>query len=124
MHKNRTQVPTWANDTMEASAVEKSKKKEKKAAGDDYLNFDSDESEELSEEEDEEQGASEEEDKQGVSLVLSHIKDRGHINMYSLCCIKEEKKNIPTRSFIGQLDTQFNNTLLELDSNLSCLMVE
>ncbi|MCI4375294.1 hypothetical protein PGIGA_G00107740 [Pangasianodon gigas] len=68
VHKNRTQVPTWANDAVEASAVEKTqkteKKKENKASRDDYLNFDSDESEELSDDEDEEQGASEDEDKQ------------------------------------------------------------
>ncbi|KAI5109104.1 putative RNA-binding protein 19, partial [Silurus meridionalis] len=66
VHKNRTQVPVWANDAVEASAVEKSKtsekKKEKKAVTDDYLNFDSDESEELSEVE--EQDASDGEDKQ------------------------------------------------------------
>lgn len=66
MHKNRTQVPTWANDAVEAGAVEKSKKKEQKAVSDDYLNFDSDESEELSHDEDEEQGSSENEDEQGV----------------------------------------------------------
>lgn len=73
VHKNRTQVPTWANDTVEAGAVEKrkvtEKKKEKKSASDDYLNFDSDESEDSSE--DEEQGASEDEDKQGVSFYFS-----------------------------------------------------
>lgn len=75
VHKNRTQVPTWANDAVEAGAVEKSKmtekKKEKKAASDDYLNFDSDESEDLSEDEDEDQGTSEDEDKQGVSFYFS-----------------------------------------------------
>ncbi|KAK3574803.1 hypothetical protein QTP86_018394 [Hemibagrus guttatus] len=67
VHKNRAQVPTWANDAVEAGAVDKSKKpektKEKKAVSDDYLNFDSDESEELSEEE-EEQDVSEDEDQQ------------------------------------------------------------
>ncbi|KAF4079049.1 hypothetical protein AMELA_G00188660 [Ameiurus melas] len=71
VHKNRTQVPTWANDAVEAGTVEKSKeaekKKEKKAASDDYLNFDSDESEDLSE--DEEQGASEDEDEQDSPKV-------------------------------------------------------
>ncbi|XP_053353543.1 probable RNA-binding protein 19 [Clarias gariepinus] len=67
VHKNRTQVPTWANDAVEAGAVEKikkpEKKQEKKAASDDYLNFDSDESDEPSDEEDEEQVASKDEDK-------------------------------------------------------------
>lgn len=78
VHKNRTQVPTWANDAMEAGAVEKSKKKEKKAVSDDYLNFDSDESDELSDDEDEEHVASEDEDKQGVSLFIFYIKDKVH----------------------------------------------
>ncbi|XP_060724141.1 probable RNA-binding protein 19 [Tachysurus vachellii] len=56
VHKNRTQVPTWANDAVEAGAVDESKKPEKKkAVSDDYLNFDSDESEELSEDEDEDE---------------------------------------------------------------------
>lgn len=74
VHKNRTQVPTWANDAVEAGAVDKSKKPEKKkAVSDDYLNFDSDESEELSEDEDGD------EDKQGVSLFLWYIKDRMYI---------------------------------------------
>ncbi|XP_060775388.1 probable RNA-binding protein 19 [Neoarius graeffei] len=71
VHKNRTQVPTWANDTVEAGAVEKrkvtEKKKEKKPASDDYLNFDSDESEDSSE--DEEQGTSEDEDEQGSAKL-------------------------------------------------------
>ncbi|TVK90450.1 putative RNA-binding protein 19 [Bagarius yarrelli] len=65
VHKNRTQVPTWANDVVEAGAVDKGKKPEKKkSVSDDYLNFDSDDSEELSEDEDDNQDASDEEDKQ------------------------------------------------------------
>lgn len=73
VHKNRTQVPTWANDSMEAgSAVaEKSKKqekkKEKKAVSDDYLNFDSDESE--SDLENEEDAPEEQNDKQDTTKV-------------------------------------------------------
>lgn len=47
VHQKRSQVATWANDTL----AEKPKKGNSKAAADDYLNFDSDESEELSEEE-------------------------------------------------------------------------
>ncbi|XP_009893728.1 PREDICTED: probable RNA-binding protein 19 isoform X2 [Charadrius vociferus] len=47
VHQKRSQVATWANDTL---AEEPKKGKSKPAA--DYLNFDSDESEELSEEED------------------------------------------------------------------------
>lgn len=46
VHQKRSQVATWANDTL----AEEPKKRKSKAA-DDYLNFDSDESEELSEEE-------------------------------------------------------------------------
>lgn len=68
MHQKRTQVPTWANDTVEAASFgaekekEKKEKKQKKAAvSDDYLNFDSDESEQMSEDED----AADDEDKQG-----------------------------------------------------------
>lgn len=110
VHKNRTQVPTWANDAVEAGTVEKSKeiekKKEKKAASDDYLNFDSDDSEDLSE--DEEQGASEDEDEQGVSLFLSYIKDRLHINVSNLHCVKKRKALSPTTLMV-HLDTQFNN---------------
>ncbi|KFO90193.1 putative RNA-binding protein 19, partial [Buceros rhinoceros silvestris] len=47
VHQKRSQVATWANDTL----AEEPKKGKSKAAADDYLNFDSDESEELSEEE-------------------------------------------------------------------------
>uniref|UniRef100_A0A9J7YXD0 RNA binding motif protein 19 n=1 Tax=Cyprinus carpio carpio TaxID=630221 RepID=A0A9J7YXD0_CYPCA len=52
VHQKRTQVPTWANDTAEATSVgvekKKEEKKQKAAVRDDYLNFDSDESEEFS----------------------------------------------------------------------------
>lgn len=73
MHQKRTQVPTWANDTAEVTSVgvEKKKKEEKKqkvAVSDDYLNFDSDESEEFSDAEDDE--GADEEDKQGKNFVL------------------------------------------------------
>lgn len=47
VHQKRSQVATWANDTL----AEEPKKGKSKAAADDYLNFDSDESVELSEEE-------------------------------------------------------------------------
>ncbi|NWS67894.1 RBM19 protein, partial [Crotophaga sulcirostris] len=58
VHQKRSQVATWANDTL----AEKPKKGKTKPA-DDYLNFDSDESEELSEEE-EEDGNEPSEDKE------------------------------------------------------------
>ncbi|XP_075597547.1 putative RNA-binding protein 19 [Balearica regulorum gibbericeps] len=47
VYQKRSQVATWANDTL----AEEPKKRKSKAAAD-YLNFDSHESEELSEEED------------------------------------------------------------------------
>ncbi|KAM3661312.1 putative RNA-binding protein 19 [Ammospiza maritima maritima] len=46
VHQKRSQVATWANDTL---AEEPKKGKSATAAASDYLNFDSDESEELSE---------------------------------------------------------------------------
>lgn len=72
VHQKRTQVPTWANDTVEEASLgtkkekeeKKEEKKQKKAAvRDDYLNFDSDESEQLSDEED----AADEEEKQDTA---------------------------------------------------------
>lgn len=45
MHRIRAQVPTWANDSGEGSEIEKKKQEKKKALSNDYLNFDSDESE-------------------------------------------------------------------------------
>nr|XP_021140144.1 probable RNA-binding protein 19 isoform X2 [Columba livia] len=59
VHQKRSQVATWANDTL----AEEPKKGKSKAA-DDYLNFDSDESEELSDEE--EDGNEPPEDKEGT----------------------------------------------------------
>uniref|UniRef100_A0A8C1A9A9 RNA binding motif protein 19 n=1 Tax=Cyprinus carpio carpio TaxID=630221 RepID=A0A8C1A9A9_CYPCA len=50
VHQKRTQVPTWANDTTEATPP-------KAAVSDDYLNFDSDESEEFSDAEEDEDKA-------------------------------------------------------------------
>lgn len=56
VHQNRSQVPTWANDTVEQTAdpdsgKTKAQSKKKQSAPDDYLNFDSDESEDDSAEE-------------------------------------------------------------------------
>lgn len=68
VHQKRTQVPTWANDAVEAATVlaEKAKKEKKKkvAVSDDYLNFDSDESETPTDAEDEEDDDAEEEEQQ------------------------------------------------------------
>ncbi|NXQ94515.1 RBM19 protein, partial [Sagittarius serpentarius] len=60
VHQKRSQVATWANDTL---AEEPKKGKSKPAA--DYLNFDSDESEELSEEEDGNEPSEDEEETEG-----------------------------------------------------------
>ncbi|XP_074015535.1 probable RNA-binding protein 19 isoform X2 [Numenius arquata] len=57
VHQKRSQVATWANDTL---AEEPKKGKSKPAA--DYLNFDSDESEELSEGEDGDEPSEDEEE--------------------------------------------------------------
>lgn len=67
VHQKRDQVPTWANDVVQAPGPEagqaKSKSK-KKNASDDYLNFDSDDSEvEDDDEEEEEENDPEDEDK-------------------------------------------------------------
>uniref|UniRef100_A0A669F7A2 RNA binding motif protein 19 n=1 Tax=Oreochromis niloticus TaxID=8128 RepID=A0A669F7A2_ORENI len=73
VHQNRSQAPTWANDTAQ-EAPDPNKKKtaqsKKKPASDDYLNFDSDQSEEDKEDEEEENDESEDEDealKSGLS---------------------------------------------------------
>uniref|UniRef100_A0A667YED1 Probable RNA-binding protein 19 n=1 Tax=Myripristis murdjan TaxID=586833 RepID=A0A667YED1_9TELE len=58
VHQNRSQVPTWANDAVQQSAVQDGGKTQvkKKVASDDYLNFDSDESEDEEEEDGEDEG--------------------------------------------------------------------
>ncbi|KAI7807500.1 probable RNA-binding protein 19 [Triplophysa rosa] len=62
VHQKRTQVPTWANDSVEAASdvAEQVKKEKKKKVSDDYLNFDSDESDELSDAKDKDDDAEEE----------------------------------------------------------------
>ncbi|KAM8797513.1 putative RNA-binding protein 19 [Eudromia elegans] len=57
VHQKRSHVATWANDTLMEEL-----KKEKSKAPSDYLNFDSDESEELSDEENENEPSEDEED--------------------------------------------------------------
>ncbi|XP_076587145.1 putative RNA-binding protein 19 [Chaetodon auriga] len=55
VHQNRSQAPTWANDSMQQTADpddgRAKNKSKKKLASDDYLNFDSDQSEGEDEEE-------------------------------------------------------------------------
>ncbi|NXS64155.1 RBM19 protein, partial [Brachypteracias leptosomus] len=61
VHQKRSQVATWANDTL----PEEPKKGKSKSSADDYLNFDSDESEELSEEEEGKEASEDEEETEG-----------------------------------------------------------
>uniref|UniRef100_A0A8C1AAU5 Probable RNA-binding protein 19 n=1 Tax=Cyprinus carpio carpio TaxID=630221 RepID=A0A8C1AAU5_CYPCA len=74
VHQKRTQVPTWANDTAEATSVgvekKKEEKKQKAAVRDDYLNFDSDESEEFS---DVERADEEDTEKEALKKGLSDM---------------------------------------------------
>ncbi|XP_066418503.1 probable RNA-binding protein 19 isoform X1 [Molothrus aeneus] len=68
VHQKRSQVATWANDTL----AEEPKKGKSATAASDYLNFDSDESEELSEggdepSEDEEEGKGKKEGKKAAT---------------------------------------------------------
>ncbi|KAJ8414061.1 hypothetical protein AAFF_G00066590 [Aldrovandia affinis] len=73
VHKNRTQAPTWANDTLAAgpdpsgAREGQGKRKEAKAraVSEDYLNFDSDQSDDLSPDEDEEDEEETEVERQG-----------------------------------------------------------
>ncbi|NXA38006.1 RBM19 protein, partial [Eudromia elegans] len=64
VHQKRSQVATWANDTLMEEP-----KKEKSKAPSDYLNFDSDESEELSDEENENEPSEDEEDTKGTEAA-------------------------------------------------------
>lgn len=57
VHQNRSQAPTWANDTVQLKPDPDDRRTKtqgkKKPASDDYLNFDSDQSEDEEEEYDE-----------------------------------------------------------------------
>ncbi|XP_034398183.1 probable RNA-binding protein 19 isoform X1 [Cyclopterus lumpus] len=68
VHQNRSQAQTWANDTVrqttDPDAGRAKAQGKKKPASDDYLNFDSEQSEE---EEDEDEGATKEALKSGLS---------------------------------------------------------
>ncbi|XP_070690343.1 probable RNA-binding protein 19 isoform X2 [Pempheris klunzingeri] len=66
VHQNRSQAPTWANDTVQqksdpAESRTKTQGKKKLASDDDYLNFDSDQSEDGDEEEEREEDDDEDE---------------------------------------------------------------
>ncbi|XP_037339348.2 probable RNA-binding protein 19 isoform X2 [Pungitius pungitius] len=70
VHQNRSQVPTWTNDTVQQTTGPNDGKAKasgkKKPASDDYLNFDSEQSED-EDEEDEDEGATKEALKSGLS---------------------------------------------------------
>ncbi|NXV45520.1 RBM19 protein, partial [Uria aalge] len=75
VHQKRSQAATWANDTL---AEEPKKGKSKPAA--DYLNFDSDESEELSEEEDgNEPSGDQEETKEKKAATSKDLSDMDYL---------------------------------------------
>ncbi|KAM3868181.1 putative RNA-binding protein 19 [Diretmus argenteus] len=69
VHQNRSQAPTWANDAIQQSTIPDSEKGKikKKLASDDYLNFDSDQSEDEEEEDGTDEGATKEALKSGLS---------------------------------------------------------
>lgn len=78
VHQNRSQAPTWANDTAQQQRDANNKKKlkpdlknKKKPDSDDYLNFDSNESED--EQEEEQLSEEEGEDKEALKSGLSDM---------------------------------------------------
>ncbi|KFP49453.1 putative RNA-binding protein 19, partial [Cathartes aura] len=91
VHQKRSQVATWANDTL---AEEPKKGKSKPAA--DYLNFDSDESEELSEEEEDgnEPAEDEEETKGGKKAATS--KDLSDMDYLKSKVVKDSSSSSST----------------------------
>ncbi|NWV21321.1 RBM19 protein, partial [Origma solitaria] len=87
VHQKRSQVATWANDTL----AEEPKKGKSGVA--DYLNFDSDESEELSEDEDE-HSEDEEEDKGGKKAATS--KDLSDMDYLKSKVVKDSSSSSST----------------------------
>ncbi|XP_041642367.1 probable RNA-binding protein 19 [Cheilinus undulatus] len=77
VHQNRSQAPTWANDSMQQTAdpnsVQSKVQSKKKPTSDDYLNFDSDQSEEEEEEREEESGEDEGTTKEALKSGLSDM---------------------------------------------------
>ncbi|XP_054466778.1 probable RNA-binding protein 19 [Anoplopoma fimbria] len=70
VHQNRSQAPTWGNDTVPQTTNPDEQAKaqgKKKPASDDYLNFDSEQSEDEEDGDDEEEGATKEALKSGLS---------------------------------------------------------
>ncbi|XP_061529313.1 probable RNA-binding protein 19 [Phycodurus eques] len=81
VHQNRTQAPTWANDTAQ-QAVDpdggKAKRK-KRPAADDYLNFDSDQSEDEYEEKEEEKQEDSKDDCTTKEALKSSLSDMEYL---------------------------------------------
>ncbi|NXE94729.1 RBM19 protein, partial [Menura novaehollandiae] len=88
VHQKRSQVATWANDTLAEEP-----KKGKAAAAADYLNFDSDESEELSESGDE-PSEDEEGDKGGKKAATS--KDLSDMDYLKSKVVKDSSSSSST----------------------------
>uniref|UniRef100_A0A667YE70 RNA binding motif protein 19 n=1 Tax=Myripristis murdjan TaxID=586833 RepID=A0A667YE70_9TELE len=78
VHQNRSQVPTWANDAVQQSAVQDGGKTQvkKKVASDDYLNFDSDESEDEEEEDGEDEGGAAKEALQSGLSDMDYLRSK------------------------------------------------
>lgn len=94
VHQKRSQVATWANDAL---AEEPKKEKSKPVA--DYLNFDSDESEDLSEEEKDGRESSEDEkETKGTKMdyqpllrfVLVNVRAGMLMGLDSVSCLETE----------------------------------
>ncbi|MBN3311818.1 RBM19 protein, partial [Atractosteus spatula] len=87
VHQNRAQAPTWANDTAAdpTAAKQHRKDRKKKAASDDYLNFDSEseseepEQDEEEEEEDEDQGEKTEHPSPGKEALKTGLSDMDYL---------------------------------------------
>ncbi|XP_029019699.1 probable RNA-binding protein 19 [Betta splendens] len=83
LHQNRNKVQTWANDTVQQATSSDSgqtKSKSKKPASDDYLNFDSDESEDEIEDQ-EEEGEEDDDEGEGASkeALKSDLSDMDYL---------------------------------------------
>ncbi|NWV42008.1 RBM19 protein, partial [Grantiella picta] len=107
VHQKRSQVATWANDTL----AEEPKKGKSAAA--DYLNFDSDESEELSEEEDE-PSEDEEEDKGGKKAATS--KDLSDMDYLKSKVVKDSSSSSSTEE---ETESEEEESETEEDSGIA-----
>nr|XP_057926453.1 probable RNA-binding protein 19 [Doryrhamphus excisus] len=95
VHQTRSQAPTWANDTLQQPVNPESgkTKSKKKPAADDYLNFDSDESEDQADEKEEGDG-SEDEDTTKEALK-SGLSDMDYLRSKVVPTEDEEAKDCP-----------------------------